>query len=156
MKKSQTACLREDCQKKKIENVSIKNASIGLKGGRIKLKICNFLAGFLKFIYVGTIDNVPLVSVSDLLCLLSLAATYKLELMRELVQKKLIDSLSPSNCIKYLSVALSYPLLLELKEKAIKTIVDNLSDLVGLEEWDELTKSDPSLNTEILRIYFMR
>ena len=114
------------------------------------------MAGFLKFIYVGTIDNVPLVSVSDLLCLLSLAATYKLELMRELVQKKLIDSLSPSNCIKYLSVALSYPLLLELKEKAIKTIVDNLSDLVGLEEWDELTKSDPSLNTEILRIYFMR
>ena len=87
---------------------------------------------------------------------LSLAGTYKLEPMAELVQKKLMDSLDPSNCIKYLVTALSDPRLLGLKEKAIKTIVDNLSDLVSLDEWENLTKSQPSLTTEILRTYFMR
>ncbi len=109
----------------------------------------------LKFIYTGTIDDVPLDSVSDHL---RLAATYKLESMSELVQKKLIDSLklNPLNSVKYLVTAISDPLLLGLKEKAIIAIVDNLSDLVNLEEWEDLTKSQPSLTTEILRTYFMR
>ena len=93
----------------------------------------------LKFIYTGTIDDVPLDSVSDLL---RLAATYKLEPMSELVQKKLIDSLklNPLNSVKYLVTAISDPLLLGLKEKAIQTIVDNLGDLISLEEWEDLTK----------------
>ena len=107
----------------------------------------------IKYIYTGTIGDVPIDTVSDHL---NLASTYKLELMGQLVQKKLIDSLESSNCIQYLIMALSDPLLLGLKEKAIKTIVDNLSDLVTLEEWEDLTKSQPSLTTEILRIYFMR
>ena len=107
----------------------------------------------LKFMYTGTIDSVPLNSASDHL---RIATTYKLEPMGELVQKKLVDSLDSSNCIKYLITSLSDPLLLGLKEKAIKTIVDNLSDLVSLEEWEDLTKSQPSLTTEILRTYFMR
>jgi len=68
----------------------------------------------LMFIYTGMIDDVPLEAVSDHLWL---AATCKLEPMAELVQKKLIDSLDPSNCIKYLITALSDPLLLGLKEK---------------------------------------
>ena len=101
----------------------------------------------------GTIGDVTIYSVSDHL---NLASMMKLELMGKLVQKKLIDSLDPSNCIKYLIVAFSDPLLLWLKEKTIKTIVDNLSDLVTLEEWENLTKSQPSLTTEILRTYFMR
>jgi len=107
----------------------------------------------LKFIYTGTIDEVPPYSVSHHL---SLAATYKLEPMAELVQKKLTDSLDSSNCIEFLVMTLTDPLLLGLKEKAIKTIVDNLSNLVSLEEWEDLTKSEPSLTTEILRTYFMR
>ena len=107
----------------------------------------------LKFMYTGTIDDVPLDSANDHL---RIATTYKLEPMEELVQKKLMDSLDSSNCIKYLITSLSDPLLLGLKEKAIKTIVDNLSDLVSLEEWEDLTRSQPSLTTEILRTYFMR
>ena len=87
---------------------------------------------------------------------MDLASTFKLETMGKLVQKKLIDSLDPSNCFKYLIVALSDPLLLGLKEKAIQSIVDNLSHLVTLEEWEDLTKSQPSLTTEILKTYFMR
>ena len=92
-------------------------------------------------------------SVSDLL---RLASTYKLELMVELVQKKLMDLLDLSNCIKILMVALSDPLVLRLKMGSIQTIVDNLSDLVAGNEWESLAKSQPSLTTEILRIYFMR
>ena len=75
--------------------------------------------------------------------------------MGELVQKKLVDSIDSSNCIKHLIKSLSDPLLLGLKKRAIKTIVDNLSDLVSLEEWEDLNKSHPSLATEILRTYFM-
>ena len=105
----------------------------------------------LKFIYTGTIDDVPLDSATDHL---NLAATYKLEPMGELVLKKLVDSLDSSNCIKYLITSLSDPLFLGLKEKAIQTIVDNLGDLISLEEWEDLTKSQLSLTNEILRTYF--
>ena len=90
-------------------------------------------------------------SVSDLL---RLASTYKLEPMVELVQKKLMDSLDPTNCIKILMVALSDPLLLRLKNSSIQTIVDNLSDIVAGSEWEELTKSQPVVSTEILRDAF--
>ena len=79
----------------------------------------------------GTIGDVTIYSVSDHL---NLASMMKLELMGKLVQKKLIDSLDPSNCIKYLFVALSDPLLLRLKEQERNTIMNNLSDLVTLEE----------------------
>ena len=101
----------------------------------------------------GTIGDVTIYSVSDHL---NLASMMKLELMGKLVQKKLIDSLDPSNCIQYLIMAHSHPLLLGLREKAIKIIVDNLSNLVTLEEWEDLTESQPSLTTEILRTNFMR
>ena len=107
----------------------------------------------MKYIYTGTIGDVPPDTVSGHL---NLTSTFKLEPMGELVQKKLIDSLDPTNCIKYLITAFSDPLLLGLREKAIKTIVDNLSDLVSLEEWEDLNKSHPNLTTEILRTYFMR
>ena len=107
----------------------------------------------IKYIYTGTISDVPPETIS---AHLYLASTFKLEPMGELIQKKLIDSLDPTNSIKYLITAFSDPLLLGLREKAIKTIVDNLSDLVSLEEWEDLNKSHPSLATEILRTYFMR
>ena len=107
----------------------------------------------MKYIYTGTIGDVPPDTVSGHL---NLTSTFKLEPMGELVQKKLIDSLDPTNCIKYLITASTDPLLLGLREKAIKTIVDNLSHLVSLEEWEDLNKSHPSLTTEISRTYFMR
>ena len=107
----------------------------------------------IKYIYTGTIDDVPIDTVRDHLRLVTM---FKLEPMGQLFQKRIIDSLDISNCIKYLNMALSNPFLLQLKEKAIKTIVDNLRSLVSLEEWEDLVRSQPSLTTEILRIYFMR
>ena len=83
----------------------------------------------MKYIYTGTIGDVPPDTVSGHL---NLTSTFKLEPMGELVQKKLVDSMDSSNCIKYLITASTDPLLLGLREKAIKTIVDNLSDLVSL------------------------
>ena len=107
----------------------------------------------IKYIYTGTIDDVAMDSVS---AHLSLVTMFKLEPMGQLVQRRIIESLDSSNCIKYLNMALSNPFLLQLKEKAIRTIVDNLSSLVSLGEWEDLVRSQPSLTTEILRIYFMR
>ena len=109
----------------------------------------------IKYIYTGTIDDVPIDTVS---AHLSLVTMFKLEQMGQLVQRRIIDSLELdiSNCIKYLNMGLSNPFLLQLKEKAIRTIVDNLSTLVSLDEWEDLVQSQPSLTTEILRIYFMR
>ena len=126
-----------------------------LKGWKIQINDLKEVTAqnMMKYIYTGTIGDVPTDTVSHHLYL---ANFFKLKPMGQLVQKKLIDSLDSSNCIQYLIMALSDPLLLVLKEKAIKTIVDNLSDLVTLEEWENLTKSQPSLTTEILRTYFMR
>ena len=126
-----------------------------LKGWKITINDLKEVTAqnMMKYIYTGTIGDVPTDTVSHHLYL---ANFFKLKPMGQLVQKKLIDSLDPSNCIQYLIIAHSHPLLLGLREKAIKIIVDNLSDLVTLEEWEDLTKSQPSLTTEILRTNFMR
>ena len=107
----------------------------------------------MKYIYTGTIDDVPIDKVPDHLRLVTMI---KLEPMGQLVQRRIIDVMNDSNCIKCLNISLSNPFLLQLKGKAIRTIVDNLSSLVSLEEWEDLVRSQPSLTTEILRIYFMR
>ena len=52
----------------------------------------------MKYIYTGTIGDVPPETVS---AHLYLASTFKLEPMGELIQKKLIDSLDPTNCIPH-------------------------------------------------------
>ena len=79
----------------------------------------------------GSIDDVNIDTVSDHL---NLASSFKLNPRGQLDQKKLVNLLDPSNCIKYLFVALSDPLLLRLKEQERNTIMNNLSDLVTLEE----------------------
>ena len=61
----------------------------------------------IKYIYTGSINDVKIDTVSDHL---NLASTLKLKQRGQLVQKRLINSLDPSNCIKYLFVALSDPL----------------------------------------------
>ena len=127
----------------------------------------------IKYIYTGTIDDVPIDTFS---AHLKLVFEFKLYGLAELVQRRIIDSLDASNCIKYLNMALSnlfpandvavvafvingktFPFssfLLQLKEKAIRTIVDNLSTLVSLHEWKDLLRSQPSLTAEILIKYF--
>mgnify|MGYP001410787047 CR=1 FL=1 len=75
----------------------------------------------IKFIYTGTIDDVPLDTVRGHL---HLVTTYKLEMMGPLVQKRLSDSLSAANCVKILLLSLAEPILLELKEMAIQTIIN--------------------------------
>ena len=105
----------------------------------------------VKYIYTGTIDDVPIDTVSDHL---RLVAEFKLEPMGQLVQRRVIETLDTFNCIKYLNVAISNRSLLQLKEKAIKTIVDNLGSLVSLDSWEELLRSQPSLTAEILRNHF--
>ena len=106
----------------------------------------------IKFIYTGTIDDVPLDTVRDHL---HLATTYKLEMMGPLVQKRLSDSLSAANCVKLLLLSLAEPILLELKEMAIQTIINNLSTVTSLEEWENLVRDHPDLTTRILTTYFM-
>ena len=51
----------------------------------------------IKYIYTGSINDVKIDTVSDHL---NLASTLKLKQRGQLVQKRLINSLDPSNCIK--------------------------------------------------------
>ena len=106
----------------------------------------------IKFIYTGTIDDVPLDTVRNHL---HLVTTYKLDMMGPLVQKRLSDSLSASNCVQLLLLSLSDPILLELKEMAIQTIVNNLSTVTSFEEWENLVRDHPEITKRILTTYFM-
>ena len=106
----------------------------------------------IKFIYTGTIDDVPIDTVSDHL---RLATTFMLEPMRQLVEKTLIDDISTSNALKLLNLALKEPLLLGLKEKVFDTIVNNLSTVTSLEEWEKFSSDHPCMTEKILCTYFM-
>ena len=153
------------------------------KTGYMEVETEEAAKNMVRFIYTGTIDDVPIDSVSDHF---KLAATFKLEMIGQLLQKKLCDSLNDSNCVKLLGVAISHPQLQELREKAtntvvnnlsvsncvkllivadshprlqelrekaINTVVKNLSFLTGTDKWAELSKT---LTDEIIRTYFIR
>ena len=106
----------------------------------------------IEFIYTGTIDDVPIDTVSDHL---RLAKTFKLEPMEQLVERKLTDEISTSNALKLLNLALKEPLLPGLKEKVFDTIVNNLSTVTSLEEWENFSSDQPCMTEKILCTYFM-
>ena len=108
----------------------------------------------ISFIYSGILktSDIPIETVPDHL---RLATTYNLEPMRQLVEQKLIDCISASNAIKLLNLALDEPSLIHLKERALDCVVNNLSTVTRLEEWENFTSDQPDMTKKILCTYFM-
>jgi len=126
-----------DMKEKKSQHVEVKDLEPDL------------VAEMLKFIYTGscvaTEENPDLDMVSDLLVA---SDKYQIVTLKNVCQTLLSSHLVVENALKFLVLGDMYGAD-KLKEPAMGVVINNMSGLIGTEEWKECKKKSPYIFVEV-------
>ncbi|KAF8797189.1 TD and POZ domain-containing protein 2 [Argiope bruennichi] len=110
------------------------------------------LKEMIRFIYAGEIGNVSF----EVACELFYAADkYKLELLKQVCSKILVNSLNQDNVLRVLPLAERHDSM-ELKDSCLHYITSNKVQIQKQKEWKELLQKDPQLANSVIEEFAKR